>query len=50
MLEAIATGRPILTTDVPGYREMVVDGENGWLVDKLNVEQFTERMTWIIEN
>lgn len=31
-LEAMAMGRPIITTDVPGCRETVVDGVNGFLV------------------
>lgn len=50
VLEAMATGRPILTTDVPGCRETVVNGENGWLVEKANVEQLVGRMIWFIEN
>ena len=50
VLEAMAMGRPILTTDVPGCRETVANGENGWLVEKANVEQLTERMIWFIEN
>ena len=32
VLEAMATGRAIITTDAPGCRETVVDGENGILV------------------
>lgn len=32
LLEAAAIGRPIIATDVAGCREIVVDGENGWLV------------------
>jgi glycosyltransferase involved in cell wall biosynthesis len=32
VLEAMAMGRPIVTTDAPGCRETVVDGENGFLV------------------
>ena len=32
LLEALATGRPIIATDVPGCREVVDDGENGLLV------------------
>src|SRR5690606_24828257 len=32
LLEAAAAGRPIVTTDVPGCREVVRDGENGVLV------------------
>lgn len=50
VLEAMATGRPILTTDVPGCRETVVNGENGWLIEKASVDQLAERMIWFIEN
>ncbi len=32
LLEAMASGRPIIATDVPGCREAVVSGENGLLV------------------
>lgn len=32
VLEAMATGRAIITTDAPGCRETVVDGVNGYLV------------------
>lgn len=32
ILEALAMGRPVITTDAPGCRETVEDGENGFLV------------------
>jgi glycosyltransferase involved in cell wall biosynthesis len=32
LIEAAACGRPIVTTDAPGCREIVLDGENGFLV------------------
>lgn len=32
LIEACAIGRPIVTTDVPGCREVVVNGVNGFLV------------------
>ena len=32
ILEAMATGRAVVTTDVPGCRETIVDGESGTLV------------------
>jgi len=32
LIEAMAIGRPIVTTDVPGCRECVEDGYNGFLV------------------
>lgn len=39
MLEAIATGRVVITTDMPGCRELCKDGENGYLVQPQNIEQ-----------
>jgi glycosyltransferase involved in cell wall biosynthesis len=32
LLEALSTGRPIITTDVPGCRETVIHKKNGLLV------------------
>jgi glycosyltransferase involved in cell wall biosynthesis len=32
VLEAMAMGRPVITTDAPGCRETVVSGQNGFLV------------------
>lgn len=32
VLEAMSMGRPVITTDVPGCRQTVVDGVNGFLV------------------
>lgn len=32
LLEALAVGKPVVTTDVPGCREVVSDGDNGLLV------------------
>jgi glycosyltransferase involved in cell wall biosynthesis len=32
IVEAMAMGRPIITTDAPGCRETTVDGQNGYLV------------------
>ena len=48
--EAMAVGRPILTTDVPGCRETVVEGVNGFLVPAFDVEKLAERMIWFIEH
>ena len=33
LLEALAVGRPIITTNVRGCKETVIDGENGFLVN-----------------
>lgn len=50
VLEAMAIGRPILTTDVPGCRETVLAGVNGYLVPKADSESLAARMIWFIEN
>ncbi len=50
VLEAMAIGRPILTTDVPGCNETVVDGRNGFLVEAKDAGALAERMQWLIEN
>ncbi len=44
VLEAMATGRAIITTDAPGCRETVTHGENGFLVPVKNVEALVEAM------
>lgn len=48
--EAMAVGRAIITTDVPGCRETVVDGINGFLVPKWNPQALAEKMIYFIEN
>ena len=48
--EAMAIGRAVITTDVPGCRETVIDGVNGFLVPKWNPEALAEKMIYFIEN
>jgi glycosyltransferase involved in cell wall biosynthesis len=48
--EAMAVGRAIITTDVPGCRETVVDGANGFLVPKWNPKALAEKMIYFIEH
>jgi glycosyltransferase involved in cell wall biosynthesis len=50
VLEAMATGRPIITTNAPGCRETVIEGVNGFLVPVSNSEKLAERIIWLIEN
>lgn len=49
-LEALAIGRPILTVDVPGCREVVVDGVTGRMVKVRNADAVAEAMSWFIAN
>lgn len=44
VLEAMAMGRPIITTDTNGCRETVRDGVNGWLVPVGDAKALAEAM------
>lgn len=48
--EAMAIGRAVLTTDLPGCRETVVEGINGFLIPPFNSEALTEKMMWFVDN
>lgn len=50
VLEAMAMGRPIITTDTPGCRETVVNGENGYLVPVKDAQALAETMVRFIEH
>jgi glycosyltransferase involved in cell wall biosynthesis len=44
LTEASAKGKPIITTDVPGCREVVVNGVNGFLVPLKDVDALADAM------
>lgn len=48
VLEAMASGRPTITTDAPGCRETVENGVNGYLVPVKDVGAIVEAMEKII--
>lgn len=50
VLEAMSMGRAIITTDAPGCRETVINGENGFLVPVRSVDGLVEAMKAFIEN
>lgn len=50
VLEAMAMGRPIVTTDAPGCRETVINGENGFLVPVRNGAALAEAMKRFIDD
>jgi N,N'-diacetylbacillosaminyl-diphospho-undecaprenol alpha-1,3-N-acetylgalactosaminyltransferase len=41
LLEALAMGKPLVTTDMPGCRETVEEGRNGYLVPARDVAELT---------
>ena len=49
VLEAMSMGRAIITTDTPGCRETVVDGDNGFLVPVKDAAALANAMLKFIE-
>jgi len=50
LIEAAACGRAIVTTDAPGCREIVRNGENGLLVPVRDTRALAEALRLLIEN
>lgn len=50
VLEAMAMGRPVITTDAPGCRETVLDGTNGFLVPVKSVDALEQAMMKFIND
>lgn len=48
LLEAASSGRPIVTCDVPGCREVVIDGRNGFLVPARNSKSLADALENLI--
>jgi glycosyltransferase involved in cell wall biosynthesis len=50
LLEAAACGLPIVTTDAPGCREIVRDGDNGFLVPVRDAQALAVALRSLIDN
>lgn len=48
--EAMAIGCAVITTDVPGCRETVINGVNGFVVPPWDDRALSEKMIYLIEN
>ena len=50
LLEAAACGVPIITTDMPGCKEVVIDGSTGILIQPKNVETLKKAIIDLLIN
>jgi glycosyltransferase involved in cell wall biosynthesis len=50
ILEALATGLPVVTTWVGGIPETIESGKNGFLVEPFNVKQFSDKILYLLEH
>jgi len=50
LMEALASGRPCLVSDIAGNKEWIEDGINGWLFRDGNVDDLAEKILNAIKN
>jgi glycosyltransferase involved in cell wall biosynthesis len=50
LLEAAAMGKPLVATDVPGCREVVLPGHNGLLAEVENPQSLANAISQLLEN
>lgn len=48
VVEANSQGTPALTFDIPGYRDLIVSGKNGFMAEFGKVDEFAEQMRNLI--
>lgn len=49
-IEAMAMGRPVITTDAVGCKETVKEGVNGFKVPVADAKKLADKMIWFIEH
>ncbi|MCH5219366.1 MAG: glycosyltransferase family 4 protein [Muribaculaceae bacterium] len=50
VLEAMSMGRPIITSDAPGCRETVIEGQNGFLIPVEDAKALAAKMEYLLLN
>ena len=50
LLEAMAAGLPIVTLDGGGNRDLMINGENGYLIEEQNPKKFSKRILQLYQN
>lgn len=48
--EAMECGLPVISFKTEGPSEIIFDGENGFLIDKFDVDAFAEKIVWLCRN
>jgi len=50
LIEAQACSIPVISTDVGGVRDIVIDGETGYVIEKNNMPKFAEKLGILISD
>jgi len=50
LMEALACGLPCLVSDIPGNKEWIMEGENGWLFHDGDADDLAQKILYAIKN
>ncbi|MEM3395967.1 MAG: glycosyltransferase [Thermoplasmata archaeon] len=50
IVEAMASGKPVVVSDIPGVNEVIEDGKEGLLCKPMNPEDLAEKIKTLLEN
>jgi len=50
VMEAMASGKPVVATGVDGTQELIEHGKTGWLVESADAGTLAEMITWVLRN
>ncbi len=50
VLEALASGTPVVSTEVEGISELVIPGETGYIIPSRNTEAFVQALVELLQN
>ncbi len=50
IMEYMALGKPVIASDSGGTKEIVIDGETGWLIPPKAPDMLAEKIQWILDH
>lgn len=50
IIEAMALSKPVVATDIPGPRDIVLNGVTGYLVPPSDIESMAEKIKYLLDN
>lgn len=50
VLQALSTGRPVITCNTPGCKETVINNKNGFIIEPRDPKLLAQKMTWMIRH
>ena len=50
LLEAMAASLPVIASDIPGNRQVIDNGENGWLISMQHSERLSQAIVQLLQN